>query len=306
MIDKIKITSREQWLSLREQDVTASVAGVLLGIHPYVTAFELFNLKAGLSTDDPEETPPMQRGRLLEPVAVQLLRENKPDWKIQKYPVGYYFRDPPWRIGATPDVIAINEHGERGIVQIKSVEPSIFRRDWKTEEGTFEPPLSIVVQGVIEAHLTNSKWAAVAPLVVGFGMEMPIIPIPIHVGILDKIRELVKDFWLRVAEGRNYPPDYGRDGAAIAALYPRDTGETIDLSGDNEIPELVSSLESARIDKKVSTTEENEAKAAIALKMGTAAFARLADGRRISFKTQQRAAYIVNESEFRVLKILKG
>jgi hypothetical protein len=305
-IERIKIESREQWLALRQPDVTASIAGALLGVHPYSTAFGLFLLKSGKIAEDPEETGPMRRGRLLEPVAVQMLREDKPDWTIHDYPIGYYYRDPASRIGATPDVLATDEHGKMGIVQIKSVEPSVFRRDWRNEDGTIEPPLWIVVQGIIEAHLTGADWAAVAPMVVGFGVEMPIIPIPIHAGILERIKSEVAAFWNRIETNEPYPPDYGRDGALIAKLYPQDNGREIDLSGDNELPEYVDFLEAARAKKKLAELDEKTAKAAIADKMGEAAIARLADGRRVSNKLQQRAGYEVSATEFRVLRVLKG
>lgn len=306
MVERIAITDREQWLSLRQQDVTASIAGALLGVHPYSTAYGLYLLKKGLIREDPEETPPMRRGRLLEPVAVQMLREDRPDWTIEDYPVGYYFRDPVARIGATPDVFAINEHGEPGIVQIKSVEPSVFRREWKTESGIVEPPLWIVVQAIMETKLTGRVWAAVAPMVIGFGVELPVVPIPVHDGVFERIKLEVDQFWKRIQEGRNYDPDYGRDGHLIAQLYPQDNGCEIDLSGDNEAPMLVDQLETARAAKKSAETDEKTAKTALAAKIGEASIAVLADGRRISNKTQRRTGYFVEPTEFRMMRILKG
>jgi hypothetical protein len=306
MIERIAIESREQWLACRSQDVTASIAGALLGVHPYSTAYGLYLLKKGLIHEDPEETGPMRRGRLLEPVAVQMLREDRPDWTIEEYPIGYYYRDPVARIGATPDVFATNEHGKPGIVQLKSVEPSIFRGEWKTETGLVEPPLWIVVQAILECYLTGREWAAVAPLVVGFGLELPIIDIPIHAGIFQRIKIEVDQFWQRIAEGWAYEPDYARDGSLIAQLYPQDNGLEIDLSGDNALPEYVDLLETARANKKAAETDEKTAKAAISERMGEAAIARIADGRRVSNKSQSRAGYFVNETSYRVLRVLKG
>lgn len=313
-IEKIAITDRDQWLAMREQDVTASIAGALLGVHPYSTAYGLYLQKSGRIHDDPEESVAMRRGRLLEPVAVQMLREDRSEWKIEEYPVGYYFRDPEARVGATPDVFATNEKGELGIVQIKSVEPSIFRRDWVQEGGLVEPPLWIVIQAVIEAKLTGRKWAAVAPMVIGFGVEMPIIPIPVHDGIFDRIKAEVASFWDRIASGQPYDPDYARDGSLIAKLYPRGNDAIeVDLSGDNEIPAAVDLLETARRIKKDAEQDEKTAKAVIAAKMGEASFARLADGRRLSNKNQDRDVkckhvdgLFCSQSNYRVLRILKG
>jgi len=304
-IEKIAIENREQWLTLRQQDVTASVAGALLGVHPYTSAYGLYLLKKGLINEDPEESGPMRRGRLLEPVAAQILREEQPEWQI-KHPCGFYYRDSEARIGATPDIVAFNEKGEPGVVQVKSVEPSIFRRDWTVDHGVVEPPLWIVVQAIIEAHLTGAMWAAVAPMVVSFGVEMPVVPVPIHAGVLDRIKIEVAAFWKRIEEGRNYDPDYARDGALIAKLYPQDNGIEIDLRGDNEAPGYVDQLEAARAAKKAAEGDEKLAKTALAAKMGDAAIALLADGRRISNKTTSREGYFVNPTSFRTLRILKG
>ena len=48
MIEQLAIESREQWLAMRRQDITASTAGALLGLHPYVTAYSLWAEKTGL------------------------------------------------------------------------------------------------------------------------------------------------------------------------------------------------------------------------------------------------------------------
>jgi hypothetical protein len=305
-IERFKIESRDQWLAWRGQDVTASIAGALLGVHPYSTAYGLFLLKSGKITEDPEETGPMRRGRLLEPVAVQILREDKPEWIIHDHPIDYYYRDPDCRIGATPDVLAIDENGKPGVIQVKSVEPSVFRRHWKNDDGTIEPPLWIVVQGIIEAYLTGAEWAAIAPMVVGFGIEMPITPIPIHAGILERIKFEVAAFWQRIEEERNYEPDYGKDGALIAKLYPKGDGGEIDLSSDNEIPSIVDLLETSRASRKTAESDEKFAKTAIASKMGEASIARLADGRRISHKRIDREQTIVKAYSYRMMTILKA
>jgi hypothetical protein len=200
-----------------EPDVTASIAGALLGVHPYATPNATYFLKAGIIATDPEETPPMRRGRLLEPVAVRLLREEKPDWKIE-VPRAYY-RDPELRLGATPDVFATNEAGF-GVIQIKSVEPSRFRRTWFAGDA-IEPPTYSIVQANIEAFMTGASWAAVAALVVGFGIDLHIVPIPIHAGIIDRIKAEVAVFWRRVERREPYPFDYAHDGDLIARLFER-------------------------------------------------------------------------------------
>lgn len=295
MIEKIAIEDRDQWLGLRNQDVTASIAGALLGVHPYSTAYGLYLLKKGLIAEDPEETGPMRRGRLLEPVAVQMLREDRPNWIIEEYPIGYYFRDPATRIGATPDVFATNEHGKPGIVQLKSVEPSIFRRDWKTESGMVEPPLWIVVQAILECYLTGREWAAVAPLVVGFGLELPIVDIPIHAGIFERIKLEVDQFWKRIESGENYPPDWNRDGQLIAQVF-HETGEVISLESDNLLPALLDERQELSQQSSANKKRLDAIKAELLAKMNGASEARVAGGRTIKVKRVNVKEHFVSGS----------
>jgi hypothetical protein len=303
-VDRIRISSRDQWLALRTQDITASVAAALMGIHPYATALSLWALKTGRVMEDPEETGPMRRGRLLEPVAVQLLREDYPQWEFSDHPIGLYYRDPVARIGATPDLFAKNEQGEWGIIQIKSVEPSIFRRDWKREDGLVEPPLWIVVQAIIEAHLTGFEWAAVAPMVVGHGLELPLTPVPLHAGIIERVKGEVAHFWRTVESGQAPDPDYGRDTGLIEKLYAPD-GTVIDLSGDNEVPDLVARKEQLASNKTDIEKQQKDIKARLLVKLGSAAAGQMADGRYLSAKIVNRSAYSVGPSSYVDLRIKK-
>lgn len=236
-IERIPAGSRDDWLRLRGADVTASVAGALLGCHPFVTPYALWALKSGRMTEDPEESGPMRRGRLLEPVAVQVLKEEHPNLRLTHNTgkKAIYLRDPAARIGATVDVFAKDRKRGLGIIQIKSVESRTFREKWMTEDGAIEPPLWIVIQAIMEAKLSGAAWAAVAPLTVGFGVDVPLIEIPIHDGVFERIKVETTKFWRMIEDGREPDPDYAADGAALASVYRDDNGREIDLSGDDEM-----------------------------------------------------------------------
>ncbi|CUA90850.1 YqaJ viral recombinase family protein [Chelatococcus daeguensis] len=308
-IETHKVTDRASWLKLREADVTASVAACLLGreVHDYQTAFGLYMLKTGQIAEDPDEAPPMLRGRLLEPVALQLLQEKHPEWTVVQPCV--YLRDPDARLGATPDAYATNADG-RGIVQIKSVEPSIFRQKWRDPDtGELRPPLWIAVQAIVEAHLSGADWAMVAALVVGHGLDLHEVPVPIHDGIVARVREEVARFWELVAAGTPPEPEYDRDAAVIARLYDQDDGTEVDLSGDNRLPEALvrraelKDIESAGRDAE---KERRAIDAEIIAKLGTATRGRLADGTVITAKTIRRSGYSVQPSTYRSVKIAAG
>jgi predicted phage-related endonuclease len=285
MIERIKILDEEHWLDLRKRDITASVAPALLGIHDFMTPYKLFNQKAGL-TDGDEETAAMLWGKELEPIAAKIIRRQMPDWNVT-YPVGYYYRDVEARIGATPDIQILDRHGRRGNVQVKAVSPWAQKK-WVANSGSLmEPPLWIAVQAIIEATLTGADFcyvAAFSPFSQDF--QIPLIEIPLHDELYEKIKAEVAEFWLRIKEGRPYPPDYKKDAAEIAKRYPMDLGGEIDLSGDNEIPDAVDRLLDARTAKADAEAAEKIAKSEIAHRMGEATYALISDGRRISFKSQ--------------------
>lgn len=288
-VETWQITDRAAWLSRRQKDVTASAVGALLGAHEYLTAYRLFALKSGLLAEDPEETPAMVRGRLLEPVAIELLRELHPSWTITT--PGAYWRDPVARIGATPDALAKDPlRNGFGVVQIKSVEPSIFRRKWRAEDGTVELPIWIAVQALVEAHLTGASWAAVAALRVGFGLDIDVIDIPLHPGLIERVKAETEAFWRAVENGQPPDPDYGRDGDVIAALYPfKHDLPPIDLSADNRLPEIVTEREELMARTRVDEKRKKEIDAEIAEKLAGHSLGVLADGTRIMRTMQERS-----------------
>ena len=288
-----------RWHELRAPDITASVAPALLGIHEYKTAFSVYQEKTGAVKDSVSDTGAVRRGRLLEPVAVQVLREDNPSWAI-RYNNGedrVYYREAETRLGATPDVEVVSERG-KGVVQIKSVAERIYRQKW-CANGAPEPPLWIAVQTIIEATLTGSEWAAVMPLVVDNELITPIIDIPLNSGVMDRVRAAVADFWDRVARNDPYPPDYKRDGDTLLSLYGSDDGSTIDLTGWNQGPELAA--EDARLagDIKIASDRRKAIKAELLDKMGSAAVATI-DGRVFATaKTVKRKGFTVDDTEYR-------
>jgi len=298
MIERIPIESRDQWLSLRRQDITASTAGALLCLHPYMSAYALWAEKTGLVSSDGAPNPAMERGLELEPIAIKRLQKLHPDWNVTQ-PAAYY-RDPDARLGATPDCLANGYSRGLGIVQIKSVEPSAFREHW-FEDGEMRPPLWIAIQAIIEAHLVGASWAAVAALVIGYGIDLHVIDVPIHPGIITRIKSETFAFWQMIAEGREPEPDYGKDAALIEQLFAKPEEIEIDLTGDNELPEVVAQY--VQLGKDVSSINEERAsrRAEILHKLGNASAARIATGR-ITAKSIKRKAYVVAESSSRTIR----
>lgn len=306
-IEIITPKDRAAWLRARGKDITASTVGALFGEHEFLTAYELWARKTGRITQADDETPAMRRGRLLERVAVDILREDHPDWTIHHNAAeSVYYRDPAHRLGATPDAIVDAPHRGRGIVQIKSVEQTVYRRKWMNEDGQVEPPFWIALQATLEAHLTGARWAAVAPLVVGHGLDMPLIEIDLtHIdGVIAAMRERAADFWQMVEEGREPSPDYGRDGALIESIYAvGDAREEVDLTADAAIADAVERANVARANIQTWTQEAERAETRIKATMGTAEVAHLMGGRKATWKTHRRPNPGGLPTTYRVLRL---
>jgi predicted phage-related endonuclease len=306
-VEVLTPASREEWLALRHKTVGASEIACLLGAHPYMTPLSLWMAKSEISVSA-DETSAMRRGRHLESVAIEMLREERPDWIVNAnaIPGGRFYRDLDRRISCTPDAFVSAPGRPAGICQIKSVSAAAFRKSWKNEAGEIEPPLYAAVQAIQECALTGMQWACVAALVVDFGIDLHIIEIPVHAGILARLDDATADFWRHVEEERPYDPDYARDGALIAQLYADDNGGTIDLSANNRIVEVVAlreKLKEREADGTAAIKERKTLDAEIINFLGNAARGRLADGRIIEAKTVRRAGYVVDPTSYRAVKI---
>jgi YqaJ-like viral recombinase domain len=298
---------RAKWLEMRGQDVTASVAATLFGagVHPYISPYQLWALKSGAPIDERTENAAMRRGRLLEPVALQLLAEEQPTWRIA--PCKTYYRDPISRIGATPDAFATRPDVDGfGIIQIKTAGHFAFKKSWRDQDGDIALPLWIAVQASVEAALTGASWAAAFAMTLGDGgLEPYLIDVPLRPALMVKLRGLVKDFWRRVAEEDPYEPDWGRDAGLVAALYDGEDGPTIDLSADKEVAGWLDERETLKAresDGAQATKARKLIDAQLISRLGNASGAHVG-ARKFSVKIVRRGAYSVAATQYPQLSV---
>ncbi len=304
-IEIIRPSSHENWLNTRKRSVGASEVGALLGVHPWISGFELFAKKTGKIVDD-SDSPALRRGRMLEQVAVQMIAEERPDWKLHPNPTpgGEFYRDGDIGLSCTPDLF-VEEAGlpGRANCQIKSVQSMVFRKDWRDEAGQLMPPLYAVVQSLVEARLTGAARAYVAALVVDYGIDIHIIEIPMHAAVVDRAIQAARDFWAMIDRGEDPPVDYARDGEAISRLYANDDGS------EAELPLRAVELTERRAEKKAIIKElQAECEtvdAEMKTLMGNHSLGRMVDGRLIKWRVEPRKGYEVKPSEPRVLRYPK-
>jgi len=256
----IKPADRLEWHGARKKFITASVAGALLHCHPYTTAYQLWAEKTDRIQPDDAENDAMRRGRLLEPAAAQMLREERPEWVIDYRNDQAFYCDDAIRIGCTPDAFAMRPDilGD-GIVQFKTSSEEAFRKAWvDPETGEVEIPLWIAVQAIVEAKMTGAKWAAVAVMVVGRGIHMEVVDIPLHEPTWQRLIWATAEFWSVTDAGQHPPIDWERDGSTVIDVYRSTVARKVDLSTDEFFDGYVARLEETRtIRREKQKLEEN-------------------------------------------------
>lgn len=300
MIERHPITSQEEWLRLRRQDVTASVVGALFGVHPYQTPAGLWAEKTGVELPR-RDTADMRRGRLLEGAIAEAVREERPKWTVT--PARAYWRDGDTRLGATPDFFVRDTDRPAagiGIMQGKTANQWEAERHWQDE-----PPFWIVLQALTEMMLLDAQWGVVALLIVdGRHFELRLFDVPRHPAAEARIVEAVREFWRNVEAGREPTIDYERDSRLIEWMHraPPEQGRQVDLRGDNTIPELLDRHLSLVEWIKAAQKEQTTIDAEIKRKLGDAEIG-IVNGYRVTWKLQHQEGYSVAARDQRVLRI---
>jgi predicted phage-related endonuclease len=304
MIEHIDLTgkTREQWLDLRRNDVTASRSGALFGVDPYCSPLRLYHEKSGLlDLQLDNDSPILRRGRLFESAVAEAVREARPEWEIEK--AGEYLRDPEIRLGATPDFYIKGDPRGRGVLQCKTCSAGVFDREWR---GEGQLPFVTTLQVLTESMLADAAFGAAAALKIdAFNVEVAIVEVPRHEPSERRIREAVVKFWDDVAHGREPPPDYGLDKDLIAALMPQEfAGKAIDLTGDNEVMAGLHERAELKAQSKRAADRCSEIEAMIMQRMGDAESITGISDFRVTWRTTKFKSYTVKEREQRVLRIL--
>ena len=300
-----KITDREEWLTKwRPPNMNASESGALFGIDKHCTPLELYHRKIGTIGPE-EENEAMRRGRWLEPAVLKATAELRPDLEITTPDV--YIDDPELRIGCTPDAFATNKKGQRGVVQAKTVGAHVYKA-WAEEAGVNDPsaPLSYELQTMVEAAQTmRADFAVLSLMIVGYRVDMRILPVPILTRTWDSFLKRTKRFWIDVEQRRPPPVTAPDDSDLLKQLYPGQPGLSVDLTGNNMLPELLdkheelaATLREGRAPLKAVEKEYEAVRTHIKAIVGDAETAYLPGNKLATFKSQTNPGWTA-----RVLRI---
>lgn len=232
---------RDQWLEVRKGGIGSSDAGAAVGLNPYKSQLQLWMEKTGRDanlpkTDPNDETSPMYWGTLLEPIVAAHYTKRTGN-RVRRINAVLQHPDEPWMLAnidrevtGAPDV---------QILECKTAGINGARL-WK--DGV---PEYVQLQVLHQLAVTGKQAADVAVLL--GGQDLQVHRIERDEILIRRLIELERKFWRYVVDDVAPPAD-GSDSAdtALRALYPQDSGQTLDLSADFAMSGVFSDLLAVR------------------------------------------------------------
>lgn len=277
----ITCESEQAWLDLRTKDLTSTECAALFDCSPYMTEYELWHRKTGQLVVEFEVNNRMVWGNRLEAAIAYGIAE---DYGLIVQPKKHYMRIPELRMGSSFDFevtgIVDGFSGDEVfrdlfrenpsiLVEVKNVDGLQFKRGWIADEAGIEAPPHIELQVQHQMEVADAEYVIVAPLVGGNTPRPFFRKRNREYGAM--IRAKVAEFWARVDAGQAPEPDYSKDGDTIARMLANDNGQTVDMSGNNRLAELVAEYQNAAADEKAAKARKDAAKAESLLIIGEAA-----------------------------------
>lgn len=285
----------DAWLALRRTGLGGSDAAPALGMSAYQGQFELYLHKRG-ELPDVEDNRFMEWGRELEPVIARMYARQ----------AGVVLCDPrvllrsvrwPWML-ATPDrLIGPSPSEATEGLELKNVGA---RQAWKWQDG--EAPAEHLLQCHHYLAVTGlPRWR-----LVGFvgGNELVEVAVERDESLLANLAEAERVFWERVTEGRPPPADEGSAGAIRQRWPEAAQGSVVEV--DPQVLEWIEHRARAKAAITEATTELNLAENTIKAAIGEAEAATVGGQVVATWKTSQRAGYVVEPATVRTLRIPKN
>lgn len=275
-----KQLSRAEWLASRKKGIGSSDAAAAIGLSPYKSQLALWLEKTGrdqaLANDGEENSDtPMAWGTILEPiVAAQYARRT--GRRVRRVNAVLQHPDPElsWML-ANIDREIVGD-AEVQVLECKTAGLHSAKH-WRDQV-----PEYVQLQVQHQLAVTGKQCADVAVLVAG--QKLDIFRIERDDTLIARLIRLERQFW-RYVETDVPPPADGSESAAAAlrALFPEDSGETLDFTHDVVLSAKFSDLQQVKRQQEQLKGLEGELKNTIQQAMGAATTAVFETGR-VSWK----------------------
>jgi putative phage-type endonuclease len=257
--------NREEWLKVRQRGIGSSDAAAAVGLNPYKSQLELWLEKTGQDGKLPkedlnDETSPLYWGTLLEPIVAADYTRRSGN-KVRRINAVLQHPSQPWMLANIDREVMGDDQVQ--ILECKTAGLNGARL-WKT--GV---PEYVQLQVMHQLAVTGKQAADVAVLICG--QELQVHRIERDEQMIAHLIALERVFWRHVESGEPPPAD-GSESAdrALRCLFPQDSGETLDLSGDLDMSAAFSDLLAVRRVLAEHMTLESQLKQRIQQRMGQA------------------------------------
>ena len=276
---KTQDLDRDQWLQVRKGGIGSSDAAAAVGLNPYQSQLELWMEKTGRAPVAPpgdggaDDLSPMYWGSLLEPIVAAHYTRRTGN-RVRRINAVLQHPEHPWMLANIDrEVMGAPD------VQLLECKTAGIQGAWLWRDGV---PEYVQLQVQHQLAVTGKQAADVAVLL--GGQELQIFRIERDEELIAQLITWEREFWGYVERGQAPPAD-GSDSAdrALRALYPRDTGFTLNLKHDLVMGAVFSDLLAVREVLATNTALEAQLKQAIQQRMGDSSRAVFENGE-VSFK----------------------
>jgi putative phage-type endonuclease len=134
MVEMITLKNREEWLKKRTSYIGGSDAASIVGMSPYKTNIDLWELKTGRrEAEDISDKPYVKYGTVAETFLRKLFMLDFPQYKVEYINNNLWLNNKYPFAHASLDGWLIDEKGRRGILEIKTTNilQSMQKEKWK-------------------------------------------------------------------------------------------------------------------------------------------------------------------------------
>lgn len=266
-----KNLSREEWLKVRNRGIGASDAAAAIGLSPYKSPLALWLEKTGRKApDDLSQSEAVFWGTTLEPVLAKVYAERTSN-KVRRVNAVLQHPEHSFMLANLDRAI-----GADGVLEIKTagLHSAPF---W--EEGV---PEGYQCQVLHQLAVTGKTWADVAVLI--GGQDFRIYRIERDDDKVVALIEREAAFWQKVVNDVAPETDGSESsGKALAWMYPRDSGETMDFTESSTLNTLFTELLKLKRQRTQLEFLEATHRQTIQAAMGETSFALFVGGR-VSWK----------------------
>ena len=231
---------RDQWLEARRLGIGGSDAAAAVGLCRYKSPLELWLEKTGRKPGaDLSDNDAVFWGTVLEPVVAEVYAE-KTGAKVRRVNAILQHPEHSYMLANLDRLVSHPEDGS-GLLEVKTA-------GWRSapfwEEGV---PEGYQCQVLHQLAVTGKAWADVAVLI--GGQDFRIYRIDRDEEQIDALVKLEAEFWQHVTDNTAPASDGSESsGKALAWMFAKDSGQTVDFSENSEWNQAFVALVQARLD----------------------------------------------------------